>query len=70
MAYPLIVIIWSLNTMKLIKTMASTRRDGFHQKECTPRGEKKMRTGAEKLCFTLSVYSFKGKESIPIWIIK
>ena len=46
--------------------MASTRRDGFHQKECTPRGEKKMRTGAEKLCFTLSVYSFKGKDSIPI----
>ena len=46
--------------------MASTRRDGFHQKECTPRGEKKMSTGAEKPRFTLSVYSCKGKQSIPI----
>ena len=34
--YPLIAISWSLNTMKLIKSMASTRRNGFHQKECTP----------------------------------
>ena len=33
--YPLIAISWSLNATKLIKTMASTRRNGFHQKECT-----------------------------------
>ena len=36
--YPLIAIRWSLNTTKSVKTMTSSRRNGFQSKECTRRG--------------------------------